>query len=732
MEIRAEAALEALRPAWSALLRDSASASIFLTPEWAEAWWSAYGSRGELRVLAAYDDGGVLRGIAPLRSKPVRKYGQTVETLQFIGDAPSDSDSDYLDFIIAPGYERSVLNAIARHWAKPLRSGSVLMLNEIPETSPNLDPLRDLARGMVWSEFEVPCATVPLPPVWDEYLASLKPRFRTKARSILRNLEERKEVRFRFCTTVGDLDRLLPALFDLHARRWQQAGKKGVFGDPRKQKFYRTIAPVLLERGWLRFSWMEWNGRILACQYGFAYNGVYSQLQEGYEPASEHWNVGIGLRAWSIRDYVKEGLREYDFLGGIGRHKTDWGARLKHSKRIVAAFHSPGNILFLHGPHLEKKARSLARAVLPERLVPAGEKNGTAAAAGQTVPANPGRWRKAVAQCYLHCGAPALIRLLGNRYQLFPRNGGLPRLTRRVEGSARIFYYHRINADNDPFFPALAPELFDVHMRYLSRNYRVLSLPDVKRHLESGSPGLVVGVTFDDGYRDNYECAYPILRRYNLPATIFLTTGSVDSGESLWFNQLAEAVKKTEREFIDLEFDIPRRFWMRTLEERLDSHKQVLALLRALPDAGRRAWMLEILRQLAVMHNRHNDMLTWNQVRLMNANRIDFGGHTVTHPFLSKLTIQEAAWEIGECKRRIDEEVQQPTEFFAYPSGREEDFAAANKTVLRNAGFQAAVTTIWGMNYSSTDPLELRRGGPWETHPALFAMKLDWYQLANQ
>ena len=82
-------------------------------------------------------------------------------------------------------------------------------------------------------------------------------------------------------------------------------------------------------------SWLEWNGRILACQYGFVHGETYLHLQEGYEPASEHWNVGIGLRAWSIREFLRAGIREYDFLAGVGRHKTDWGAEIKESRRVA-------------------------------------------------------------------------------------------------------------------------------------------------------------------------------------------------------------------------------------------------------------------------------------------------------------------------------------------------------------------------------------------------------------
>ena len=147
----------------------------------------------------------------------------------------------------------------------------------------------------------------------------------------------------------------------------------------------------------------------------------------------------------------------------------------------------------------------------------------------------------------------------------------------------------------------------------------------------------------------------------------------------------------------------------------------------------RRHWLSRIIRELGTAGDRErkDQMLTWDQVRLMKANGMDFGGHTVTHPFISRLERERVAWEVSECKRRIEEELQLPVEHFAYPSGRGEDFGSWNKQVVRDAGYRAAMTTIWGMNFRSTDPMELRRGGPWEQAPAEFAYKLDWYQFVN-
>ena len=160
---------------------------------------------------------------------------------------------------------------------------------------PHLKTLAE-SQGRVSATGEVAVATVRLPTNWEDYLRRLKPRFRTKVRSVLRSLEGRPEVKFGFCETLEQVEHLLPVHFDLHGRRWAQQCKQGVLGWNQKRQFYFSLSAELLKRGWLRFSWLEWNGVVLACQYGFVYRGTYSQLQEGYEPASESWNVGVGLQ----------------------------------------------------------------------------------------------------------------------------------------------------------------------------------------------------------------------------------------------------------------------------------------------------------------------------------------------------------------------------------------------------------------------------------------------------
>jgi CelD/BcsL family acetyltransferase involved in cellulose biosynthesis/peptidoglycan/xylan/chitin deacetylase (PgdA/CDA1 family) len=735
-EVRQESDWQRLKGTWNPLLEASGSATTFLTWEWLSAWWSAYGVPGELRILTAEDEGGAVRGLAPLRRQSIRRYGHTFETLAFIGDG--SSDSDYLDFIVQREYEPAAMASFLAHLEKEMRSGTILCFNDVPATSPNLASLLSVVseRGFVSTEDEpVPCASVALAADWDEYLSTLRPRFRTKVRSVLRQLEQRPDVRFGFCDDKVQLERLLPALFDLHTRRWNQDGKPGVFHWNRKQHFYKELSPQLLDRGTLRFSWLEWKGRILACQYGFVSGSTYLHLQEGYEPASEHWNVGVGLRAWSIREFIRAGITTYDFLAGVGRHKTDWGAGVKESRRIVVAAPQLTSTLFCRGPAWHARTKEAVKAILPESVLALRrERLQRARSTNGQEPAGRDRLRRLAASAYLNAGFPAAARLLRTRYQVSVRPGNRRvSIARRRQPAGRILYYHRINNDRDPFFPSTPVDVFERHMRFIARHYKVVPLAHLLEHLESSSTETVLAVTFDDGYQDNCTNALPILERYRLPATIFLTTGALDSREPLWFEVLSGVVKNTQREYLDLEADVPRRFWFRTADERLRSNGELFTLLRQMADGEREGCLGSIVRDLASKgsDDRRDRMLTWDQVRFMSRRGIDFGGHTVTHPFVSKLTPERAAREVTECKRRIEAELQAPVRHFAYPSGRGEDFAPWNKDIVRAAGYEAAVTTLWGLNYATTDRMELRRGGPWEEEEALFAYKLDWYHLVN-
>jgi Polysaccharide deacetylase len=112
--------------------------------------------------------------------------------------------------------------------------------------------------------------------------------------------------------------------------------------------------------------------------------------------------------------------------------------------------------------------------------------------------------------------------------------------------------------------------------------------------------------------------------------------------------------------------------------------------------------------------------LTWDQVREMATNGIDFGAHTDTHPILSMLPIEEARQEITVSKRRIEEELRRPVLHFCYPNGKEIDLSKEVVAAIKSAGYKTAVTTVAGLNDPAADPFRLKRIGVEPDSPKLY------------
>jgi len=336
-------ALLALRPDWEALLANSASDTIFLTPEWTAAWLEAYGHEHDLRALAVYR-GEVLIGLALLSIRPGPGPALLgVRTLAFATDG--SEDSDYLDLISWRGEEETVVKATMTALTAQRRDWSLLRWNEIPEASPHLAPLRRWLAVAGWyvEEAPVPCAYVALPDTWDAYLKMLKPRMRTKVRSLLGRMDARADASFDLCDNPDGLPARLQSLYALHRSRWELRDRVGIFEDPAKRAFYENMSRAFLERGWLRLYGLRIGDAYVAQQFCFERNGVISLLQEGFDKDWAEQGVGNALRAHVFRDAIGRGVSVYDFLAGVTPHKLSWGAAQKTSLRLTAA--PPG----LHG-----------------------------------------------------------------------------------------------------------------------------------------------------------------------------------------------------------------------------------------------------------------------------------------------------------------------------------------------------------------------------------------------
>jgi peptidoglycan/xylan/chitin deacetylase (PgdA/CDA1 family) len=291
-----------------------------------------------------------------------------------------------------------------------------------------------------------------------------------------------------------------------------------------------------------------------------------------------------------------------------------------------------------------------------------------------------------------------------------------------------ILTFHRVLPEADPYRSGdVTAQVFDSLCAGLARYFNVLPLDSAARRLADGRlPSRAVSITFDDGYADNATLAVPILKRHGLSATFFVATGFLDGG--MMFNdRLIEAVRGSDRGVADLEaFGLGRRE-LGTAPQRVALVRELLEAAKYLPLTERAARVEALVSQLRVTLPSQL-MMSSTQVRELVRNGMEVGGHTVSHPILTRLTTGEAATEIARGRQALQALTDSAIRSFAYPNGRPgRDYGAEHVEAVRAAGFDHAVTTSWGCARAGDDPLQLPRLTTWDRRLLTFVPRLLHY-----
>ena len=273
----------------------------------------------------------------------------------------------------------------------------------------------------------------------------------------------------------------------------------------------------------------------------------------------------------------------------------------------------------------------------------------------------------------------------------------------------RILMYHRIG--NSTLFPHLDTAIFKSQMQWLSRNCTIIAPGEISASCASPSvrrPPVLV--TFDDGYRDYHDIAYPILKRLGIPSVVFLATDLIDNGGLVWTDIVYWAFHATTKESVILP-------WADDSIDLTDTNKRERAVslskrfLKGVGDAERRSYLDDLLDRLNVSGKYsalERQMLNWDEVRA-TMDITSYGGHTHTHPIMSRLNATELDAEISICRQRISAETGVESPYFAYPNGTSADFNEATRSALHKHGFTVAFSTIEGVNGKSPDSMALLR-----------------------
>jgi peptidoglycan/xylan/chitin deacetylase (PgdA/CDA1 family) len=275
-----------------------------------------------------------------------------------------------------------------------------------------------------------------------------------------------------------------------------------------------------------------------------------------------------------------------------------------------------------------------------------------------------------------------------------------------------VLMYHRVEAPN-ALFRSHDPALFRSQMEWLARNCDPIAPSELReRCARPGSPRRSILVTFDDGFAGYYAEAYPILKRLGIPALVFLATASIDDPTQLiWPDVIHLAVGLTTRRRVSQPWNPGVEFDLSVATGRRAFLQAFKARAKSVSDAERLAamhWALDALDAGRVVEGIPRQMMTWDEVRAAS-DTTSWGGHTHTHPILSRMSDLEIDREVGLSRTRIERETGTTPVYFAYPNGRSIDFDARCREVLVRHGFHTAFTTEEGLNGGATDWLAVRR-----------------------
>ncbi|MFG6457973.1 polysaccharide deacetylase family protein [Roseateles sp. BYS96W] len=309
-------------------------------------------------------------------------------------------------------------------------------------------------------------------------------------------------------------------------------------------------------------------------------------------------------------------------------------------------------------------------------------------------------------------------------FQLLSPAGDRARLT--------VLIFHRVLRSPDPLFPdEVDAARFDELLGWVKAWFNVLPLDAAIERLRDGSlPARAAALSFDDGYADNHDVALPLLRRHGLPCSFFVATGFLDGGR-MWNDTLIEAVRRSALPVLDLRGladgrgedlgqhalgdDTARRAALGRLIERV----KYLA-----PEP--RVACVEAIAARAEVNPPDDLMMSSAQVRALRAAGMQIGAHTVSHPILATLDHPRAGDEIGRSRDVLQALLGEQVGLFAYPNGKPgtDYLPDVHPGLVRELGFDAAVSTRWAAARRGDDVFQIPRFTPWDRGRLKFGLRL--------
>jgi peptidoglycan/xylan/chitin deacetylase (PgdA/CDA1 family) len=258
------------------------------------------------------------------------------------------------------------------------------------------------------------------------------------------------------------------------------------------------------------------------------------------------------------------------------------------------------------------------------------------------------------------------------------------------------------------------------HLLYLRRYYRILHLEDALEELfsppshKTQDMRVKLVITFDDGYYDNYTHCFVLARELQIPITIFLVPGYIESGDRFWWLEPGYLVAHASVREVMIEGQM---YHLNKSAERKALALAIDGRIRFTSSVQEREAYLREMRQLlgvpyaVTLEEKKHLPMTWTEIEVMKkCEWISFGAHTIHHPILAHLSDpREAEYEVCKSRTELEHHLESQVRSFAYPVGKFEDIEEQSIRSVHKAGYTWAVTTIHGWNTPQSNPYLLHR-----------------------
>jgi len=275
-----------------------------------------------------------------------------------------------------------------------------------------------------------------------------------------------------------------------------------------------------------------------------------------------------------------------------------------------------------------------------------------------------------------------------------------------------ILTYHRFSREENPY--KISGAEFAAHLEYLSKHNRVLPLDDTIDYLNNGKslPPNTTVITIDDGYSDAYEIAFPVLKKFNLPATVYAVTDFLDGKCWLWTDLMRYVLLETKNDSVKIEFGGQNEIKaeLKDKTQRFETASRINSRLKKMLNEQKEAKIKEIAKSLNVeipaLPVEEFAPMNWQQAREMDAENVKIESHTTTHPILTNISEKHLDFELTNSKMRLEEMLNRKVEHFCYPNGSFDENA---RKAVEKAGYKSAVTTDYGFNEKQANSFLLNR-----------------------